>query len=178
MNQIGGTIDLDILHSEYNNICLGTRIGIEHYYLNNFVEKYKVQIGIFLILMIVAGTLILIYEKKELSSILGIKSNNNNDCSCQDYSEKIAVLEEKINNLENNQTSAQSDQITSNSDLININTASQKELEELPGIGAKRASDIIIYREANGGFKTTAEIKNIKGIGESIYSQIEALIKI
>ena len=40
MNQIGGTIDLDILHSEYNNICLGTRIGIEHYYLNNFVEKY------------------------------------------------------------------------------------------------------------------------------------------
>ena len=65
--------------------------------MNNFVEKYKVQIGIFLILMIVAGTLILIYEKKELSSILGIKSNNNNDCSCQDYSEKIAVLEEKIN---------------------------------------------------------------------------------
>ncbi len=40
MNQIGGEIDLDIFHSEYKNTCLGTRFGIEHYYLINFVDKY------------------------------------------------------------------------------------------------------------------------------------------
>ena len=40
MNQIGGEIDFDIFHSKNNNTCIGTRIGIEHYALINFVDKY------------------------------------------------------------------------------------------------------------------------------------------
>lgn len=48
---------------------------------------------------------------------------------------------------------------------VNINTASVDELQTLKGIGAKKAADIIAYREANGAFKSVAELANVKGIG-------------
>ncbi|MBU0560254.1 MAG: hypothetical protein KKG93_11865 [Bacteroidetes bacterium] len=40
MNQIGGEFDFDIFNLKNKNVCIGTRVGIEHYYLNNFVDKY------------------------------------------------------------------------------------------------------------------------------------------
>lgn len=40
MNQIGGEFDFDIFQLKNKNSCLGTRIGIEHYYLINFADKY------------------------------------------------------------------------------------------------------------------------------------------
>ena len=39
MNQIGGEFDFDIIRSESKNTCIGTRIGVEHYYLSNPVSK-------------------------------------------------------------------------------------------------------------------------------------------
>lgn len=39
MNQIGGEFDFDIFQLKNKNSCIGTRIGIEHYYLINFVDK-------------------------------------------------------------------------------------------------------------------------------------------
>lgn len=41
---------------------------------------------------------------------------------------------------------------------ININLASEKVLQQLPGVGAKTAQSIIEYREANGPFKTLDEV--------------------
>ena len=60
--------------------------------------------------------------------------------------------------------------------LLNINTASLNELISLPGIGNAKASAIISYREANGPFKSTADIQNVKGIGPSLYEKIKAYI--
>lgn len=61
---------------------------------------------------------------------------------------------------------------------ININTASQSELERLPGIGEATATKIIAYRNENGKFKEITEIKNVKGIGESKFNLIKDLITI
>lgn len=61
---------------------------------------------------------------------------------------------------------------------ININTATQAELETLPGIGPATATKIISYRQENGKFKSIDEIKEVKGIGDSKYSKIKDLIKI
>ena len=69
------------------------------------------------------------------------------------------------------------DQITNHS-LININTASQNELETLPGIGASTAQKIIIYREQNGDFKKLDDIMNVPGIGNSKYNNIKDLITV
>lgn len=55
------------------------------------------------------------------------------------------------------------------SQQININTASQEELENLPGVGEVIAQGIIDYREKNGGFKQLEELKNVNRIGDKIY---------
>ncbi|MCL6449126.1 MAG: ComEA family DNA-binding protein [Armatimonadetes bacterium] len=67
---------------------------------------------------------------------------------------------------------------TSGGGLININTASQKELESLPGIGPALAERIIQYREKNGPFLSPEDIKNVSGIGEKRYEQLKDLISV
>lgn len=66
--------------------------------------------------------------------------------------------------------------ISSNSSLVNINTATQSELESLPGIGASTASKIINYRKENGKFKQIEDIMNVNGIGESKFNNIKNYI--
>lgn len=61
---------------------------------------------------------------------------------------------------------------------VNINKASQTELETLPGIGPSLAIRIIEYRDQNGKFKSIEEIKNVSGIGDIKYSNIENCISI
>ena len=61
---------------------------------------------------------------------------------------------------------------------VNINTANQTELETLPGIGPSTALKIIEYRELNGKFKDKEELKNIPGIGEAKFKNIENEITI
>lgn len=58
-------------------------------------------------------------------------------------------------------------------DKVNINTASQTELETLTGIGPSIASKIIEYREENGKFRRIEDLKNVSGIGEAKYEAIK-----
>ena len=57
--------------------------------------------------------------------------------------------------------------------LVNINSASQKELESLPGIGPSFASAIISYREENNGFTTIEELMAVSGIGPKTFEKIK-----
>lgn len=59
---------------------------------------------------------------------------------------------------------------------ININKATEKEFETLPGIGPSLASKIIEYRNQNGKFGSIEDIKNVNGIGDSKYEKIKDLI--
>ncbi|MBQ1867698.1 MULTISPECIES: helix-hairpin-helix domain-containing protein [Selenomonas] len=56
--------------------------------------------------------------------------------------------------------------------LVNINTADEKELDSLPGIGPAMAKRIIEYRETEGSFQRIEDIKKIKGIGEAKFAKI------
>ena len=51
---------------------------------------------------------------------------------------------------------------------INLNTADSYDLQRLPGIGEKRAEDIIAYREEHGPFQTVDELDEVSGIGSGI----------
>lgn len=59
---------------------------------------------------------------------------------------------------------------------VDINTASEQELMSLKGIGTVKAKSIIDYRNSNGPFKSTDEIKNVSGIGEAIFEDIKSFI--
>lgn len=60
--------------------------------------------------------------------------------------------------------------------LININSATQRELEMLPGIGPATAEHIVAYREANGPFTVIEAIMDVPGIGEAKFAAIKDLI--
>lgn len=60
---------------------------------------------------------------------------------------------------------------------VNINTASVQELLALPGIGEVRAKAIVAYRTANGPFDSIEALKQVTGIGDSVYEQVQALIR-
>lgn len=59
-----------------------------------------------------------------------------------------------------------------NSNKVNINTASKEELMTLSGIGESKAIAIIKYREENK-FISVEDLKNVSGIGDSLYDSIK-----
>ena len=66
----------------------------------------------------------------------------------------------------------------SNDGRININTATFDELQKIPGVGPVTAEKIITYRESNGGFSATEELKNISGIGDKTYKKMEEYVTV
>ncbi len=60
--------------------------------------------------------------------------------------------------------------------IVNINSATQTELETLPGIGPSLALNIINYRKEKGRFSSIEEIKNVSGIGDSKFEKLKKYI--
>ena len=61
---------------------------------------------------------------------------------------------------------------------VNINTATQNELENLPGIGPSIASRIIEYRDQNGKFSKVEDLQNVKGIGDAKFNNIKEYVMV
>ena len=64
------------------------------------------------------------------------------------------------------------------SNPLDINSASAKELQVLPGIGPKIAERIVKYREEHGPFKSLDDLTKVKGIGEKKLEKIRPFLKI
>ncbi|HFI0041082.1 TPA: helix-hairpin-helix domain-containing protein [Streptococcus suis] len=65
-----------------------------------------------------------------------------------------------------------------NESKVNLNTATEADLQTISGIGAKRAADIIAYREANGGFKSVDDLNNVSGIGDKTMESIRPYVTV
>ena len=64
------------------------------------------------------------------------------------------------------------------SSIVNINTATQTELETLPGIGPSTALKIINYRKENGKFSSIEDLKNVSGIGDNKFEALKKYITV
>lgn len=61
---------------------------------------------------------------------------------------------------------------------LNLNTATQSQLMELPGIGEVLAKRILEYRQNQGPFAATEDLLNIKGIGEEKLEELDPFVSI
>ena len=61
---------------------------------------------------------------------------------------------------------------------ISLNSANQQQLQQLNGVGAKKAQAIIDYRNQSGGFKTIEELQKVKGIGPKLLEKNKALLSL
>ena len=68
--------------------------------------------------------------------------------------------------------------VRSSSSPVDINTATQANLETLPGIGPVIAADIIAYRETEGNFSTIEDLQKVPGIGPATFEKIQDLITV
>lgn len=110
------------------------------------------------------GMVIVIYSKKEVSDYLN---------TLKELDDKSSICDNS--NIENDACSDNNS--SNNNSLININTASVSELMSLSGIGEAKAKSIISYREKTP-FKSIEDIKNVEGIGESLYASIKENITV
>lgn len=110
------------------------------------------------------GMVIIVYSKKEVSDYLN---------TLKELDDKSSICDNS--NIENDACSDNNS--SNNNSLININTASISELMSLSGIGEAKAKSIISYREKTP-FKSIEDIKNVEGIGESLYASIKENITV
>lgn len=61
---------------------------------------------------------------------------------------------------------------------LDLNRATQAELELLPGIGPGLAKRILDYKQSHGSYKTVQELREVKGIGERRWRKLEPLLTV
>lgn len=95
--------------------------------------------------------------------------------------EKYDEVEIECNCPDNLNTSCINEKTTSTEEtnsLISINTANADKLKEISGLGDSKVKNIIEYRETNGPFNSIKDIKNVTGIGDSLFEKIKDYITI
>jgi len=61
---------------------------------------------------------------------------------------------------------------------VHLNSATVEQLARLPGVGEKLAGRILEYRQKAGGFKSTQELMNVRGIGEKNFLKLQPYISV
>lgn len=120
---------------------------------------------------------IYVYSKKEYQSIENTKPYENCYVASYDISKCLAAGFSVIITDATKETNFSTSSSTKNQ-LVNINTADVATLMTLSGIGEVKAQNIILYRTEHGKFKNIADIQNVSGIGEAIYTKIKNSITI
>lgn len=120
---------------------------------------------------------IIVYSKQEIADMKAGKENVvvvEGKCECPKITNDACLKEEEVITNKKEETKEN----TTTTGPINLNTATQEELDSLPGIGPSKALDIIAYRKEHQGFKTIEELKNVKGIGDATFNKLKDKITV
>ena len=110
-------------------------------------------------------------EKKNSPKYIYIEK----DCECPDEMNEACITQKSKSKTTKNTTESEDKE---ENDLISINSANIDELQKINGIGKSKAESIIKYREENGDFKKIDDIKNVTGIGDSLFEKIKDQITV
>lgn len=116
--------------------------------------------------------IIIVYTKTEIENYT--KKNDNRKAVCASLEcNCIDDFNDACNNSKTNDSKSTSKTTVKTSSKVSINSADKNELMTLSGIGESKANSIISYRQENGSFKTIDDIKNVSGIGDSVFEKIK-----
>lgn len=89
--------------------------------------------------------------------------------------QQLTVPEKNRSNVKADQSKIDSSKadLSKAGDKVNINTADEKALDTLPGVGPAMAQRIIEYRETEGAFQSLEDIKKVRGIGEAKFAKLK-----
>lgn len=121
---------------------------------------------------------IIIYSKKEVEEYKKQKDEPKyvyieKDCECPDEMNDACIQKKSETKNAKDNTSSEDQK-----SFISLNDATLEELQTLSGIGKSKAENIISYRKENGSFKTIDDLKNVSGIGDSIFEKIKDQITV
>ena len=124
------------------------------------------------------------------TSLLNLSAKLHDEMSIYVYTKEevlnfVKVVEEKNQQIDEckktNQVCVEKEEIKEDEVIdkrVNINKASISELKTLPNIGESKAQAIIDYRNSVGIFNSIDDIKNVSGIGDSLFDKIKDLITV
>ncbi len=115
-------------------------------------------------------------QRLYIPSLDEVIESKESDKIVQYISESVTSSENQNTRVENISSDVVENDNKNLRNLVNINTATQTELETLDGIGPSIAKKIVEYRKTNGKFKAIEDIKEVPGIGEAKYEAISGNI--
>ena len=115
---------------------------------------------------------IIIYSKNEVQKLKQDSNVKTITETCPKINDACPEKELETLNQTTPKEQANNNKIQTN-DKISINKGTLEELQTLPGIGESKAKTIIKYRSENGSFKSIEDIKNVNGIGTTLYEKIK-----
>lgn len=141
----------------------------------NINLSYKLEEGM---VIVIYNKNDLLEENKQLSEVSYVDSF---DIKKEVKEQKSLIVPKKQNTKSKQETTnetIQTEVVEENKEpiIVNINTATKEELTTLSGIGESKAQKIIDYRETNGLFENVEQIKEVSGIGETIFESIKDYI--
>lgn len=176
---------------DYSDFIVDGANGIENNNLNEIINE-KNKIKVYVIGEVKNPGVVEIEEGDRIEDaiILAGGTTENTDLSKINLAyyledgQKIVVpsINDNVEDQEeNNNEDLSEDGIvgeSSNDSKVNINTASEAELQTLSGIGESLAERIVTYREENGKFKNIEDLKNVSGIGDKKFESLKEYIKV
>lgn len=118
---------------------------------------------------------VIIVENKQESEPEKIIEYVYQECNCPKVND-ACLNNKEIVNFQEEKSEDNMSESNEESKTISLNSATMEEIQSLPGIGESKAKAIIKYREENGSFNNVEDIKNVSGIGDSLFEKIKDYI--
>lgn len=104
------------------------------------------------------------WKEKQQAEDSKLKSQSDNY-----YLSRPSVRSQHVSST--SQSSGKEKSLSSSTEIIHLNSANISELQQLDGVGEKKAAAIIQYRDQNGKFKSIDELQKVKGFGPKMFEK-------
>ena len=150
----------------------------QHFYFNRVVKLIKSSF-----LLVILSCSLSLYAQQFVQAYLNWKAEQQaHDAKLKKVDDQYYLSRPNSQKSPSNssQKGPPSSAQSSNSSAlkVSLNSANAEQLQQLTGVGAKKAQAIIAYRNQNGGFKRIDDLKKVKGIGEKLFEQNRARLSL